>query len=193
MHRLGLALIWAIALGSGTSGGVLAPLLMLGGILGALESTFLPGGDKALWPLVSMAAVLGGTMRCPLTGAIFTLELTHDVNALLPLLIALYDVTVRGQPGQLFVAVGLGAAALAAPGTLLAGITSQARRAAALLPLLLFPTVVPAVLAASRATTLVIEGDPMEQVPAWLAVLGALNLVHWTASGLLFRWVVEDV
>jgi CIC family chloride channel protein len=81
-------LIWAIALGSGTSGGVLAPLLMLGGILGALESTFLPGGDKALWPLVSMAAVLGGTMRCPLTGVIFALELTHDVNALLPLLIA---------------------------------------------------------------------------------------------------------
>jgi H+/Cl- antiporter ClcA len=82
------SLIWAIALGSGTSGGVLAPLLIMGGALGALESHFLPGGDVRLWPLVSMAAVMGGTMRSPLTATIFALELTHDINDLLPLLTA---------------------------------------------------------------------------------------------------------
>jgi H+/Cl- antiporter ClcA len=82
------SLIWAVALGSGTSGGVLAPLLIMGGTLGALESHFLPGGDTRLWPLVSMAAVMGGTMRSPLTATIFALELTHDMNALLPLLTA---------------------------------------------------------------------------------------------------------
>ncbi|MBX6313200.1 MAG: chloride channel protein, partial [Isosphaeraceae bacterium] len=57
-------------------------------ILGALESAFLPGGDKAFWPLVSMAAVLGGTMRAPLMATVFALELTHDIQALLPLLMA---------------------------------------------------------------------------------------------------------
>jgi CIC family chloride channel protein len=80
--------IWAVSLGSGTSGGVLAPLLILGGSLGALEAGFLPDGGPGLWPLVSMAAVLGGTMRCPFTAVVFALELTHDVKALLPLLIA---------------------------------------------------------------------------------------------------------
>ncbi len=80
--------IWAVALGSGTSGGVLAPLLILGGALGALLSTFLPGGDKALWPLLCMAAVMGGTMRSPLTGIVFALELTYDIHLLLPLLCA---------------------------------------------------------------------------------------------------------
>ena len=82
------AIIWSIALGSGTSGGVLAPLLIMGGALGAIESTVLPGGDRALWPLVSMAAALGGTMRCPLTSVIFALELTQDINTLPALLIA---------------------------------------------------------------------------------------------------------
>jgi H+/Cl- antiporter ClcA/CBS domain-containing protein len=82
------ALMWIIALGSGTSGGVLAPLLIMGGALGALEEPFLPGGTRAVWPLISMAAILGGTMRSPLTGILFALELTHDVHALLPLLIA---------------------------------------------------------------------------------------------------------
>ena len=81
-------LIWSIALGSGTSGGVLAPLLMMGCALGALEVSALPGGDRTLWPLVSMAAALAGTMRLPLTSVIFALELTHDLNALPALLIA---------------------------------------------------------------------------------------------------------
>ena len=82
------ALIWAVALGSGTSGGVLAPLLIMGGALGALASPILPGSDRALWPLVAMAATMGGTMRSPLTGIIFAMELTHDINALPALLIA---------------------------------------------------------------------------------------------------------
>jgi CBS domain-containing protein len=82
------AAIWSIALGSGTSGGVLAPLLMMGGILGGLEASFLPGGDPRIWPLISMAAVMGGAMRAPLTGVLFAVELTYDVRLLLPLLIA---------------------------------------------------------------------------------------------------------
>ncbi len=80
--------IWSISLGSGTSGGVLAPLLMMGGALGALESTVFPGAGLGFWALVSMGAILGGTMRSPLTGIVFAVELTHDMNMLLPLVIA---------------------------------------------------------------------------------------------------------
>jgi CIC family chloride channel protein len=82
------ATIWAIALGSGTSGGVLAPLLMIGGALGGLETMVFPDLGPGFWPAISMAAVLGGTMRAPLTAIVFTLELTQDINLLLPLLCA---------------------------------------------------------------------------------------------------------
>src|SRR5919202_104807 len=80
--------IWAVSLGSGTSGGVLAPLLMIGGALGGLEARVLPWEGIGFWPLISMGAILGGTMRSPLTGVIFALELTHDMTVMLPLLIA---------------------------------------------------------------------------------------------------------
>jgi CBS domain-containing protein len=80
--------IWAVSLGSGTSGGVLAPLLMMGGALGGLEAMILPNEGAGFWPLISMGAILGGTMRSPFTGIVFALELTHDVNVLLPLLVA---------------------------------------------------------------------------------------------------------
>ncbi|WP_076591448.1 chloride channel protein [Herminiimonas arsenitoxidans] len=81
-------IIWVVALGSGTSGGVLAPLLMLGAGLGAVIANLVPGSDPTLWPLVCMAAVLAGVLGAPLTAAIFALGLTGDFNALLPLLLA---------------------------------------------------------------------------------------------------------
>jgi H+/Cl- antiporter ClcA/predicted transcriptional regulator len=90
------AVIWIVALASGTSGGVLAPLLILGGALGAIEGQWLPG-DAGFWALLGMAAMMGGTMRSPLTGALFAVELTGDISALLPLLAATgtaYAVTV---------------------------------------------------------------------------------------------------
>ena len=80
--------IWSSALGSGTSGGVLAPLLIMGGALGALISHLLPDNNASLWALVGMAAIMGGTMRSPFTGIVFALELTWDIKVLPALLIA---------------------------------------------------------------------------------------------------------
>jgi H+/Cl- antiporter ClcA/CBS domain-containing protein len=82
------AVMWVVALGSGTSGGVLAPLLMLGAGLGTVLAHWLPGNQPALWPLVCMAATLGATLGAPLTAIVFAFGLTHDSNALLPLLTA---------------------------------------------------------------------------------------------------------
>jgi CIC family chloride channel protein len=82
------SVIWSVSLGSGTSGGVLAPLLMMGGAIGGLEALVLPAEGVGFWALVSMGAILGGTMRSPFTGVVFMVELTHDINMLLPLLVA---------------------------------------------------------------------------------------------------------
>src|SRR5438094_3546446 len=79
--------IWAVSLGSGTSGGGLAPRLMMGGALGGLEAMFLPNEGAGFWPLISMGAILGGTMRSPFTSIVFAFELTHDANVFLPLLV----------------------------------------------------------------------------------------------------------
>jgi H+/Cl- antiporter ClcA/CBS domain-containing protein len=84
---LAKALVWAIALGSGTSGGVLAPLLIMGGALGAFLAPWIPCGDAGMWATVGMAAMMGGTMRSPLTAMVFAVELTHDFNLFGPLLV----------------------------------------------------------------------------------------------------------
>ena len=80
--------VWSIALGSNTSGGILAPLLMMGAALGGIVGEVLPGADPATWALIGMAATMAGAMRSPLTAIVFAVELTHELGVLLPLLVA---------------------------------------------------------------------------------------------------------
>jgi CBS domain-containing protein len=79
-------LAWSVALGSGTSGGVLAPLLMIGGSIGALTGNYLFGGESTLWAMVGMTAMMTGAMRAPLASALFLAELTGAYHALPALL-----------------------------------------------------------------------------------------------------------
>jgi chloride channel protein, CIC family len=80
-------LIWSVALGSGTSGGVLAPVMMIGAGMGALLSYGLPEMGPGFWAMIGLGAMLSGTLRVPMTAIVFTVEETHDWNMLLPLLL----------------------------------------------------------------------------------------------------------
>jgi H+/Cl- antiporter ClcA len=82
------AIIWSVALGSGTSGGVLAPLLIIGGAMGIAVTGFLPEASPGFWALLAMAATMGGTMRAPLTATFFAVELTGNTHVLVPLITA---------------------------------------------------------------------------------------------------------
>jgi heme exporter protein B len=110
---------------------------------------------------------------------------------LVPVMTVLYDAGTD-RLGTLLLIIILGAAGLAAPGTLYAAMTSQIRARQMLLPLLLFPLIVPVLLAAVKATSLIILGDPMEQSRAWLLLLVAFDGIYWSLCGLLFERVVEE-
>ena len=111
--------------------------------------------------------------------------------ALTPVMVILYDAgTVRVL--QLVGVIALGSAGLSAPGTLYAAMTAQVRSKQTLLPLLLFPLIVPALLASVKATSLVILGDPMEQSRSWIGLLIAFDAIYLSLCGLLFSRVVEE-
>jgi CIC family chloride channel protein len=100
---LAKSLMWASSLGSGTSGGVLAPLLMIGGAVGALAGHLghAPAEMQAFWALIGMGAMLAGSLGVPMTAILFSLEVTHCMAALLPLTlgcVAAYLVTALLMP-----------------------------------------------------------------------------------------------
>jgi heme exporter protein B len=119
------------------------------------------------------------------------LQLTLLGCALVPVMVILYDAGTM-ELLKLLAIIVLGTAGLSAPGTLYAAMTSQVKAKQMLLPLLLFPLIVPALLASVKATSLVILGDPMGQSKAWITLLGAFDLIYWSLCGLLFGRVVEE-
>ena len=119
------------------------------------------------------------------------IQLTLLGVALVPVMVVLYDAGTM-ELLKLLLIIVLGAAGLSAPGTLYAAMTAQVRAKQMLLPLLLFPLIVPALLASVKATSLVILGDPMNQTRSWLLLLGAFDLIYWSLCGLLYGRVVEE-
>lgn len=88
----------------------------------------------------------------------------------------------------------LAAAGLSAPGTLYAAMTSRLRSQDVLLPLLLFPLVVPVLLGSVKAMSLVMTGDPdpMHQIRSWTLMLLAFDVIYWSLCGILFPHAIED-
>lgn len=138
-----------------------------------------------LWPVDPVAIYYGKAIAN-------TLILVVVAAATLPLLLAVFNAEIRGSVPLLMAILVLGCAALAAPGTFYGLVTSQARGSSVMLPLMLFPLVVPALLAAANATTKVFEGDPMSQAPGWMGILVVFNAVHWSLAGALYGWFLED-
>jgi len=175
--------------GRDLAGGFLWLALLLASTLALAESFRVEVEDEALEGLVLLPvrpAALYFGKALGNTGFLLAMS-----AVLAPVTIGLFGATVRGSYLQLIAFLVLGIAGLAGPGTLHAAITARARGRDVLLPLLLFPLIVPVLVAAVSGTTLVLQGDPMGRATTWLAVLAIFDGLYWSACGLLFGKVVD--
>jgi heme exporter protein B len=145
---------------------------------GALDGLrLLPTDGRGLF----LGKALGNATLLMLLGAI-----------LVPVTLAIYDVRLTAGVGPLALVMVLGSLAISAPGTVYSAIASQSRARDVLLPLLMFPLLIPALLACAKATSLVLHGDPMRQMGSWMGLLAGFNLIYWALGMLLFPSVIED-
>jgi chloride channel protein, CIC family len=94
-------LIWVVALGSETAGGILAPLLMIGGAMGVAIGHWMIPISPGAWAVVGMTSVISAALGAPLTAAMLAVELTHNGGLMLPVLLACvvaYAIGVLLQP-----------------------------------------------------------------------------------------------
>lgn len=95
------SLMWVFSLGSNTAGGLLAPLLMIGGAMGAAFGSVLPVISPGAWVVVGMTSTLAAAIGSPLTAAMLAVELTHNGGLMLPVLLACvtaYAISILIQP-----------------------------------------------------------------------------------------------
>ena len=143
---------------------------------------------------------LEGVLLAPISpGAIFlgkalssTLQMMVLMAVAVPGAVVLYDLSLVGSPVELLLTLWLGVAGLAAPGTLYAALTARMHARALMMPLLLFPLVVPCLLAAVKTTSLLLLGDPMDQSGSWLVLLLCFDVVYWSLCLVLSSRVIEE-
>jgi heme exporter protein B len=111
---------------------------------------------------------------------------------LVPLAAILFNQTLGGRLGMMFLALVLNTIGFAAVGTLFAAVTTQTRRSEMLLPVLLFPAALPIALAAVRATSHILAGGPFAYYANWIYLAAAYDLVFLSASVLLFDYALQD-
>ena len=190
-------LLLSLALGPDTkalqvaSPGCLAVALLFSAILALSESFRVEGEDAALEglnliPVEPMGLYYGKFLANALF--LFVLALV-----LIPTTIILF--VVEADLPTVIRLVGLwslAAIGLSAPGTLYAAMTSRLRSQDVLLPLLLFPLQVPALIALIKAFGFILTGDPMEQLASWTSLLVTFDIIYVCLCGVLFPFVLEE-
>ncbi len=111
---------------------------------------------------------------------------------LTPLSAVLFNVDLWSRIPALLGVAALGSLGFTAVGTFYAALTANLRARDVMLPLLLFPIQVPVVVAAVRATALVVRGDPMGELLVWLRILALVDLVLLTVCLLTFEYALEE-
>lgn len=180
----------SVALRSAASG-FLVLALLLSSTLGLSESFRLEQEDRALeglllLPVEPVAIFYGKAMGS-------TLLLLILAPILVPIALILYSVDLSAASvGRLLLVWFLASAGLSAPGTLYAAMTSRLRSQDVVLPVLLFPLVVPVLLGSVKAMALALEGDPMEQMRSWIILLAGFDVIYWSLCGILFPFAIEE-
>lgn len=173
------------------AGGFLVLALLLSSTLGLSESFRVEQEQRAiegliLLPVDPIALYYGKA----LSNTLFLLLLAP---VLTPVALVLYAVEIDALGLlQLLGLWALAAAGLSAPGTLYAAMTSRLQSQDVLLPLLLFPLVIPVLMGAVKSVTLVLTGDPMSQMGSWAILLASFAIIYWSLCGLLFPHAIEE-
>ncbi len=112
--------------------------------------------------------------------------------ALIPIAIVLYDIPVGPSIPLLFLVIFLGTFGFVTLGTFYASMASRSRAREVLLPLLLFPMLIPVLLASVEATGALLQGDPMGEAGRWIRLLVSFDVIFLGASILAFGAVIEE-
>lgn len=189
-------------------------LLMFGFALGPDTEALRGAAAGALWLAILFAGVLafnrsyqleldGGALESLLLypgarWAIYVGKLIANLVFVLiveaivvPIALVLYQVSLPpGWPAMVGVTV-LGTIGFVTLGTFYSAMSSRSRAREVLLPLLLFPMLIPVLLAAVESSTSLLAGDPMSEAGAWVRLLGAFDIIFLVASLLAFEYVIE--
>lgn len=168
--------------------GLLWVAFTFSGILGFSRSFAVEKDRNSLQGLMLAPLDRSGIYVAKLLGNLLVLSLVEAV--VVPLFWVLFDIS--GFPWPLGLIIPLGTAGFVAAGTLFAAMTAGTRAREVLLPILLLPVSVPVIVAATKATGIVLTQDSVAAAAGWIRLLVAYDVVILVLSILTFEYVIEE-
>lgn len=169
--------------------GVLWVAIAFAGMLG-LSRSFILERDRGVFDGLLLAPVDRSAIYLgKMIGNVLFITLVEFI--ILPFFIVLFNQPLSTLP-LLAGVVFLGSLAFAGVGTLFSAMAVHTRAREVLLPIMLFPVIIPAMLAAVRLTAAILDNIPFDEVSQWLALLVAFDVIFIAASFMLFEFVVEE-
>jgi heme exporter protein B len=169
--------------------GVLWIAIVFAGMVGLSRSFILERDqgvlDGLLLAPVDRSAIFFGKM----IGNVLFISFVEII--ILPFFIVLFNQSLAVVP-QLIGVIILGTIGFASVGTLFSAMAVHTRAREVLLPIMLFPVIIPVMLSAVRLTAAILDNTPFEDVRHWLALLVAFDVIFIAASFILFDFVVEE-
>lgn len=170
--------------------GLIWMTIVFGGLLGVGRTFQLEAEDQAMRGLLMSPTPRDAVF---LAKTLANFALLYLVSLLvLGVFVLFFDLDLGTSPSVLVLALGLGTLGFVALGTLFAAVSSGTRLGETLLPILVFPLLVPMIVYGAGATARLLAHRPLEEVAGHLRMLGAFTLVALFAGAALFRFVVED-
>jgi heme exporter protein B len=170
--------------------GLIWMTIVFDGLLGVGRTFHLEAEDGALQGLLMSPAPKDAIF---LGMALSNFVLLYAVALLvLAVFMLFFGLGIGSSPAAVLLSLGLGALGFVALGTLFAAVSSGTRMGETVLPILVFPLLVPMVIYGAGATGRLLAGRPVAEVAGNLRMLGAFALVALAAGAALFRFVVED-
>jgi heme exporter protein B len=169
--------------------GVLWLAVLFSGVLAFNRSYQLELDGNALEPLLLYPGARWSIFVGKLAANLAFVLLVEAV--LIPVAMVLFDVSPPPLWGRLLAVIGLGTVGFVALGTFYAAMASRSRAREVLLPLLLFPMLVPVLVASIEASGALLGGDAMRDAGAWMRLLAAFDVIFVTVSLLAFEHVIE--
>ena len=189
-------LMFGFAMGADTetlqraSGGIVWLTILFSGVLsfnrsyeqelegGALDALLLYPGERRSIFLGKLIANLGFVILVEII--------------VVPLAALLYDLPVNSEPLQLLAVLMLGSIGFVTLGTFYAAMASRVRAREVLLPLLLFPMLIPLLIGAVQSTSAILAGDIMGDARTWIRLLVLFDVIFLVACVLAFDYVIEE-
>ncbi len=169
--------------------GIIWAAFIFTGILGLNRSFINEKGNDCIMGLMSAAVDKGVIFLGKMTGNFIFMTVMEAIT--LPVLFVLFDYRMKGSPILLIIVVVLGTLGFAAIGTFLSALSVNTSNSEVLLPIILFPLITPLLIAAVKATAVILAGGEFAEWSNWLTILLAYDIIFTVIPWFLVDYVLE--